>query len=65
MPLFQTIMLFLYFLLIPAMFVVGMFASRLSALTVLHKAVVAATIIVIVIVGATTASHKTVAHSIL
>ena len=65
MPLFQTIMLFLYFLLIPAMFVVGMLASRLSALTVLHKAMVAATIIVIVIVGATTASHKTVAHSIL
>ena len=63
MPLFQTIMLFLYFLLIPAMFVVGMLDSRLSALTVLHNAMVAATIIVIV--GATTASHKTVAHSIL
>ena len=54
-----------YCLLIPVMFAVGMLASSLSAHAVLHEAVVAPTIIVIVIVGATTASHKTVAHSIL
>ena len=52
-----------YCLLILVMFVVGMLACGLIAHTVLHEAVVAPTIIVIL--GAATASHKTVAHSIL